>query len=306
MSFGFSPGDIGFFIGFGNKVVNALQESKKDYQMAMRQCQGFLAVMDTLKRLDLSRMPANIKQQIHEQSNGLDGFVAEFKQGIHKYEKGLGEYSERGMVANVPRKLQWAFAAADDLDKFRQSMQAQVDMVMLLLQMGFWLLLENVDDLTDIIYRRLLTRPGLPLSEQAKVFTLPDATIDESLVLVPRQPESSHVSALGAASSDDRSDHLVPHQDFTGFAASTEGDRNVSQSVDEYLRALHLPELTGAEAAHMDHHSQSPLLLTNGAMGDPKREASPDQFSSSQHRNGGTREKWRFPSKIQMPPAWTL
>lgn len=132
MSFGFSPGDITLFLGFATKVIKALKEaggSKSEYCLAQQQCQGFLKVMDDIQRLDLSSVSESFRNHIEEYSTHTREFVKGFKGAIVKYEKSMGKSSHRGFVSSAPRKLQWAFSAADDLDKFRQSLSAQVNLV---------------------------------------------------------------------------------------------------------------------------------------------------------------------------------
>ena len=137
MNFGFSPGDVVMFVQFGAKVAKALREqsgSQAEYQLADFHCQGFLRVMDEMKQLDLSGVPERFRKSIEECSNDVCVFVQEFKATIGKYEKSMGKTSERGKVAGAPRKVQWAFAAAEDLSKFRQSLAAQLDIVKITIQ----------------------------------------------------------------------------------------------------------------------------------------------------------------------------
>ncbi|KUL87842.1 hypothetical protein ZTR_03172 [Talaromyces verruculosus] len=132
MSFGFSPGDITLFLGFATKVVKAMKEaggSKSEYCLAQQQCQDFLRVMDDVQRLDLSNVSDSFRSQIEEYSTHTQEFVKDFKKIIVKYEKSMGKASQRGFITSAPKKIQWAFRAADDLDKFRQSLSAQVNLV---------------------------------------------------------------------------------------------------------------------------------------------------------------------------------
>lgn len=132
MSFGFSPGDIALFLGFATKVIKALKEaggSKSEYWLAQQQCQRFLMIMDDIQRLDLSNVSESFRNQIEEYSTHTREFVKDFKEAIVKYEKSMGKSSHRGFMTSAPRKVQWAFSAADDLDKFRQSLSAQVNLV---------------------------------------------------------------------------------------------------------------------------------------------------------------------------------
>ncbi|QKX58594.1 uncharacterized protein TRUGW13939_05719 [Talaromyces rugulosus] len=132
MSFGFSPGDIALFLGFAIKVRNALKEeggSKSEYRLAQQQCQEFLDVMDDVKRLDLSEVPGSFRDEIEKYSTDTREFVNDFKRTICKYEKSMGKSSHRGFLTSAPKKVQWVFSAADDLEKFKRSLSAQVNLV---------------------------------------------------------------------------------------------------------------------------------------------------------------------------------
>ena len=77
--------------------------------------------MDNIQRLDLSNVSDSFRRQIEEYSTHTQEFVKDFKETIVKYEKSMGKSSYRGFLTSAPKKIQWAFSAADDLDKFRQS-----------------------------------------------------------------------------------------------------------------------------------------------------------------------------------------
>jgi hypothetical protein len=137
MSFGFSPGDIVLFTQFAAKVVSSLAEqggSKTQFQLAERQCQAFLSVMTEVQSLDLSNVPVSFRNKIDEYSTSVQEFVKEFRDTIAYYEESLGESSRRGLFRSAPRKVQWAFMAAEDLAMFRQSLAAQLDLVKIVIQ----------------------------------------------------------------------------------------------------------------------------------------------------------------------------
>jgi hypothetical protein len=128
MSFGFSPGDIVLFVGFVEMVVKALQDSggsKSEYQLAVRQCQGFLSMMDEIKSYDFPGLPQSIRDKLGEYTTDTQQFIHEFKSSIEKYNKSMNENSDRGWFRSAPRKVQWAFMAADDLEKFTVRLSAQ-------------------------------------------------------------------------------------------------------------------------------------------------------------------------------------
>lgn len=55
--------------------------------------------------------------------------INNFRETVARYEKLMGGRSSRGKLAAVPRKMQWAFDAADDLDDFRKMLQSQLDRI---------------------------------------------------------------------------------------------------------------------------------------------------------------------------------
>lgn len=137
MSFGFSPGDIVIFTQFAAKAISSLREeggSKSEFQLAERQCRAFLSVMDELQSLDLSNLPDSFRNKLDEYSTNVHEFINDFRKTIERYERSMGESSEHGSIRSAPRKVQWAFMAADDLGKFRQSLAAQLDLVKITIQ----------------------------------------------------------------------------------------------------------------------------------------------------------------------------
>ena len=85
MSFGFSPSDAVLFGTFVAKVISALKEeggSKADFQLAERQCRGFLDVMNELQSLELWNVPDAFRSEISEFSTDLEDFVTTFRKAI--------------------------------------------------------------------------------------------------------------------------------------------------------------------------------------------------------------------------------
>jgi hypothetical protein len=141
MSFGFGPGDIVAFVAFGKKVFDALQDddgSTFEYRTAAAQCQAFAAVMSDVQRLDLSHLPEDFRKQLQAHSKSVGEHVAKFKKHtIDKFERSMGEETKRGWFTGAPRKVQWAFGAADDLDKFRVSLGAWLQIIQMSIQFQF-------------------------------------------------------------------------------------------------------------------------------------------------------------------------
>lgn len=112
MSFGFSPGDIVLFTKFASNVIVSLNRdggSKSDFQFAERQCQNFLSVMSVmneLQSLNLKNVPETFRTKINEYAIILQDFVVDFRKAIARYEKSIGNSSERGFFRSAPRKVQ--------------------------------------------------------------------------------------------------------------------------------------------------------------------------------------------------------
>ena len=127
------------FTQFATKAILALKNeggSKPEYMLAQRQCEGFLSVMNELQSLDLSNAPDSFRAKIEEYSTNVKEFIDEFRKSIAKYENAMGKDSDRGFLKSAPRKVQWAFMAADDLGKFRKSLAAQLDLVKIVISMS--------------------------------------------------------------------------------------------------------------------------------------------------------------------------
>lgn len=137
--FGFSPGDIVLFSKFAAKVIQALRDeggSRSEFQLAARQCEAFLSALNELKSLDLSSLPESFRFKITQSSSSLKGFIDDFRKSIASYEKSLAEGSQRGAMSSAPRKVQWAFVAAEDLGKFRQCLSAELDNLKLMIEIS--------------------------------------------------------------------------------------------------------------------------------------------------------------------------
>ncbi|KAK9418619.1 putative Fungal N-terminal domain-containing protein [Seiridium unicorne] len=85
--------------------------------------------MKELNSLDLSGIPGSFRAKIDQYSAQILDDVQGYRKTIERYEKSMGKSSERGWFSSAPRKVQWAFSAAQDLAAFRQSLSAQLDLV---------------------------------------------------------------------------------------------------------------------------------------------------------------------------------
>ena len=135
MSFGFGPGDIVALITFSKKVYDALEEeegSRVQYRRAVNQCDAFTTVINQVKRVDLSRFPNDFRQELEEiYTNAAEHITLFRKNTIGKYEKSLGKGTKRGLFASAPRKVQWAFDAAEELEGLRQSLGSWLSAIQL-------------------------------------------------------------------------------------------------------------------------------------------------------------------------------
>ncbi|EED12731.1 hypothetical protein TSTA_052530 [Talaromyces stipitatus ATCC 10500] len=347
MSFGFSPGDIALFLGFATKVVKALKEaggSRSEYCHAQQQCEGFLMVMDDVQRLDLSNVSDSFRSRIEEYSAHTQEFVKDFKRTIVKYEKSMGKSSHRGFITSAPKKVQWAFSAADDLEKFRQSLSSQVNLVQftisnailsivaksnqpqqLLLgparrdalskaiypdrhEQGYldWNynlidsldMLGRVNDITDLVYERLLTRrPGLLLADHGRIYTIPD---DVSIsVSYPPLNTISHGRTLPSTGHLNEVSVLNQHHVQLAHERTYSVQQNtLASEINEYLRSLNLEELSEREAEQVNQMSSQRLLLN-----EPEEESSeplPQKTENNrdQPQPSGSDEKQRRKSKF--------
>ncbi|KAJ3545950.1 hypothetical protein NM208_g2243 [Fusarium decemcellulare] len=297
MSFGFSPGDIAMFTKFANTVVNALREeggSKSEYQIAERQCKGFLAVVREVKALDFSGVPESFQAQMIQYSAELMEHVQDFRETVARYEKSMGETTKRGFFSSAPRKIQWAFSAAEDLDTFRKNLSAQIDLIKLVLQFSIFSLVSNnqaqtlprergralefrkekllgwdsdpmysvmfhrgVENITELVYERLLRKPALPIQYEAgRVHTLADdgvfnqsvPQIDQAIagstnLAILKPPEATSSRAAAPDSSSRR-----PPVAHAGW--ETTGRNALTDDLNEYLQAFGLDPLTEREAQY--------------------------------------------------------
>lgn len=324
MSFGFSPGDIVLFLGFAAKVFKALRDeggSRSEYHLAEQQCKGFLSVMRDVQQFDLSNVPQLSRSKIEEHLTHSRELVNDFKQTIEKYEKAMGKNSRRGVLTSAPRKIQWAISAADNLDKFRQSLSAQLSIVQLTIskailsivagsnqrqnllpgpahsnalskahyhssqeqrsldwdysQINAPDILQRIDDIADLVYERILSRPRLHLGNHGRIHTLSDdadASIRAQLDVIPesRRLTSTH--------------HLdeppVLNQSENGWVNSGD-ETSLTREINGYLHSLNLEELTEQEAEQVNWvRNKSERLLLDGAS-DSSSETLPQEHMNS-------------------------
>jgi hypothetical protein len=121
----------------------------------------------------------------------------------------------------------------------------------------------NVSLVSDLVYKRLLSRPGLSIAETPKVFTLPPDDDAETAFLrgsnrneqinldAPQSHPNNHVQRTKSTSSP--SEH-----DVTTEAAGY----NIVDDTNSYLQDMHLPPVTTSEAASLLGRDHDPQILT--------------------------------------------
>lgn len=102
-----------------------------------------------------------------------------------------------------------------------------------------------LDNLSNMVYERLLTRPGLPPSELGKVFTLPDTDDAEATFL-----GITGTSQAGVGGPSSTSNALTLAHRSNELAG--EGDGTLVTQTNRYLEDLQLPVLSSHEATLLD------------------------------------------------------
>ena len=131
--------------------------------------------------------------------------------------------------------------------------------------MGGYQLLHQVDDVTNIVYKRLLKRPDIQLS--GRVNTLPDDSNDmtPAMLLDPTQRGSIPLSTFHSHEREAKSQEetLV----FQGTSANHNIQQSLADDIDEYLTSMNLDKLSPAERIHVEQNDQlHPYITPSDAM----------------------------------------
>jgi hypothetical protein len=121
----------------------------------------------------------------------------------------------------------------------------------------------TVSLVSDLVYKRLLSRPGLPIAETPKVFTLGPGDDAEAKFLrgsntneqITPNPPQSHSSNHGERT---KSTSPTSEHDATTEAPGS----NIVDDTNSYLQDMHLPPLTTSEAASLLGRDHDPQILT--------------------------------------------
>lgn len=124
----------------------------------------------------------------------------------------------------------------------------------------------TVNKISDLVYKRLLSRPGIPITEIRKVFTLEPG-------------EDAEAAFLGASNANRQINHDRPklypagHKGRTGAQTlASEHDANfevlepnIADETNLYLQKFQLPPLTASEAASLLERDFDPQVTASGS-----------------------------------------
>lgn len=134
--FGFSPSDIVLFGKFTARIISALREggSKTEFQFELQACQDLQAVLEEIQKVDKSNIGTSFGEDLNQHTSDAKGLVDDFHKTIAKYEKSMGKSSKANSMNSSARKIQWALAAASELEIFRKRLSTRLDIVKLMMQ----------------------------------------------------------------------------------------------------------------------------------------------------------------------------
>jgi hypothetical protein len=118
------------------------------------------------------------------------------------------------------------------------------------------LLTGTMSEISNMVYERLLSRPGLPVSEGNKVFTLPANDGAEARFLAGSKPNTHGALTQSSAVSASASRKILNGETAVSRDTSSAGNANaIVRETNHYLTELQLPQLTGAEVARLVERS---------------------------------------------------
>jgi hypothetical protein len=308
--------------------------------------------MDEVAQLDLSRISQSLKTKIEERLDSTKSIVTDFKTMIARYEKSMGKSTKRNATLSAPRKVHWAFNAAEDLSKFQPRLSAQLHMVQIVLQMGVWKflnvtspsdrllaaprqpqLLENgqftsrqlphmwnrglldqtqiqglATQITDLVYRRLLTLPSVAMTSPGRAFTLPSG----EATVMPLQPHpgtlphendvlgpSTVASPSRMVSRQNANNAFMPgHTVDSSSSAQYKPGTSLAGEINEHLHEFNLEGLSDAEMRSFDELALPPLLLESP---EDILEREPEDNRHRNPNDAQPKSRRRFRSKFSAP-----
>lgn len=130
---------------------------------------------------------------------------------------------------------------------------------------GGYELLRQVDDLANIVYKRLLTRPAIQLP--GRVNTLPDNSND---IIYSTPFDSMQRNNLPPSTSHSRERKLTNREEpleIQGTSANHSAQQSLADDIDEYLTSMNLDKLSREERVYVEQNDQChPRPPLSGAM----------------------------------------
>jgi len=119
----------------------------------------------------------------------------------------------------------------------------------------------GVDHLADIVYERLLTRPGMPLESYGRIFTLPD---DFESKRPQRQLPSTLVKTALQSVVGTTEQRLLGQEEFANGEIfpeiEEESDNTLADEINEYLLSMNLDGLSEQDVEYLDQNTNVTLL----------------------------------------------
>lgn len=122
-----------------------------------------------------------------------------------------------------------------------------------------------VEALTDLVYKRLLTRPNMPLQNRGTVHTLPDSdTVEISHTQLHSMPEERNFQQAA-----DWTEQNLPSQKEAKAQAGKSNHNTIASDINEYLRSMNLDELSHQDREYLSqNNSGTRQLLIDGPSGE--------------------------------------
>ena len=130
---------------------------------------------------------------------------------------------------------------------------------------GGYQLLRQADDVTKIVYKRLLREPDIQLF--GRVNTLPDGSNDIASVMPPEQMQRGNLPPSRFHSSERQSKSQEETIGIQETSANNNTQQSLADDIDEYLSSMNLDKLSQAERVYVEQNDQlDPYIPPSGAM----------------------------------------
>lgn len=151
---------------------------------------------------------------------------------------------------------------------------------------GGYQFLRQVDNITKIVYKRLLRGPDM--QRFGRVNTLPDGSNDIAPVMPLDQMQSRNLPPSRFHSSERQSKSEEERIRFQETSANYNTQQSLADDIDEYLTSMNLDKLSQAERVHVEQNDQlDPYIPPSGAMRQVTRPeiSGPPNVTDSLQRN---------------------